>query len=111
MKFVGEIYEPLYVHNERKYIRILIPPQVSSKVFQMQNKYPRQRFNPLDGNILTVKVPYRYNRVMVKMNGLKGVSCFVRGDKIEFVVDFKGIWKIDDNHSGYTWILKETTLL
>lgn len=111
MRFVGEIYEPLYEHNERKYIRILIPPQVSSKVIQAHNKHPRQRFNPLDGNILTVKVPYRYNRVMVKMNGMKGVSSFVMGDRVEFEVDFKGVWKLDDAHSGYTWLLKETTYL
>lgn len=111
MKFVGEIYEPLYEHNERKYVRILIPPQVSQRVIAMHSKHPRQRFNPLDGNILTVKVPYRYKRVMVKMNGLKGVSSFVIGDKVEFNIDFKGTWKIDDNHSGYTWLLKETTYM
>jgi hypothetical protein len=45
------------------------------------------------------------------MNGLKGVSSFVIGDKVEFIIDFKGTWKIDDNHSGYTWVLKETTYM
>lgn len=108
MKFVGEIYEPLYEYNTRMYIRVLISPIIAQRVMSLQNKYPRQKFNPLDGNILTLKVPYRYNRVMTKMSGNKGVSSFVLGDKVEMTVEFKGVWKLDDEHSGYTWILKET---
>jgi len=108
MKFSGEIYEPLYDYNNKKYIRVLIPPQVSDRVKQFHDKYPRQRFDPLDGNILTLKVPFRYNRVMTKMSGSKGVSSFVRGDRVLFDADFKGAWKVDDLHSGLTWVLKET---
>lgn len=108
MKFIGEIYEPLYEYNNKKYIRVLMTPQDTEKIKKFHDKYPRQRFDPLDGNILTIKVPYRYNRVMTKMSGTKGVSSFVRGDKVECGIEFKGAWKVDDMHSGLTWVLKET---
>jgi len=111
MRITTEIYEPLYDYNNRKYIKILIPPDVSEKVKYFHKKYPDCRFNPLDGNVLTIKVPYRYKRVMVNMKGAKGVSSFVLGDKVEMLIEFRGQWKLDDEHTGMTWILKETTYI
>ena len=74
MKFTAKVYEPFYDHNDKKYIRFVIPQKVSeiiermhaSKIHLLLNQ---NIDNPLDGKVLTVKVPFRYRRVMCKFEG------------------------------------------
>jgi len=46
--------------------------------------------NPLDGRVLTVKVPFRYRRVMCEVKG-RPIQSLLKGDEVEVVVDFKGV--------------------
>jgi len=62
--------------------------------------------NPIDGNILTVKVPFRYRRVMCKFKG-RPIQSLIRGDEVEVELDFKGVWNVG-NHSGFSWILSSS---
>jgi len=60
-------------------------------------------YNPLDGFILTVKVPFRYRRVMCNVSG-KPVQSLIKGDEVGIEVEFMGVWNKGD-HSGYSWKL------
>ena len=62
--------------------------------------------NPLDGKILTVKVPFRYRRVMCKFEG-KPIQSLTKDDEVDVELDFKGIWNIG-NHSGFSWVLSSS---
>lgn len=103
MRFVAEMYEPLYEFNDRRYIRIVVPDTIVSRIVSMQKK--KVRDNPLDGNILRVKVPYRYRRCMCKVEGITPVEAMVRGDSVEVDVSFAGAWQVGDDYTGYTWKL------
>ena len=62
--------------------------------------------NPLDGKILTVKVPFRYRRVMCKFEG-KPIQSLTKDDEVDVELDLKGIWNIG-NHSGFSWVLSSS---
>ena len=64
MKFIAKVHEPMYDFNDKKYIRYIIPVKVSEIIERMHTNKShllmnQNRDNPLDGTILTVKVPFR----------------------------------------------------
>jgi hypothetical protein len=113
MKFSAKVYEPLYDFNNKKYVRLVIPQKVSeiierthtSKMHLIQNS---KIDNPLDGHVLTVKVPFRYRRVMCEVRG-RPIQSLIKGDEAEVVVEFKGAWNVGD-YSGFSWILSSCSV-
>jgi hypothetical protein len=63
--------------------------------------------DPLDGTILTVKVPFRYRRVMCNVKG-RPIQSLIKEDEVEIVVDFKGVWNVGA-YSGFSWILSSSS--
>ena len=112
MKFMAKVHEPMYEFNNKKYIRFIIPSKVSEIIERMHTQrwhfLSNQNLDiPLDGNILTVKVPFRYRRVMCEVRG-RPVQSLIKGDEVEVEVDFKGYWNVG-NHSGFSWILSSSS--
>jgi flagellar motor switch protein FliM len=113
MKFSAKVYEPMYEHNEKKYIRFTIPQRVSEMIERMHANREhlltnKSVSNPLEGQVLKVKVPFRYRRVMCEVKG-RPLQSLIRGDEVEIEVDFKGIWNVGD-HSGFSWILSSSSV-
>ena len=113
MKFVATVHEPFYEHNSKKYIRFLIPDKVSEIIERMHAQRSHLLLNqhkddPLDGRVLTVKVPFRYRRVMCEVKG-RPVQSLIRGDEVEVVIEFRGIWNVE-NHSGFSWTLSSSSV-
>lgn len=111
MKFVAKVHEPMYEFNDKKYIRFIIPSKVSEIIERMHSRKLHLLTNknidiPLDGNILTVKVPFRYRRVMCTVEG-KPVQSLTKGDEVDVEVDFKGAWNVG-NYSGFSWVLSSS---
>ena len=101
MKFLATVHTPMYDHNDKMYIRLVIPEKCSEIVRRRQTKEVRD--NPLDGRILTVKVPFRYRRVMCKVEG-EPVQALTIGSEVEVEIDFMGVWNVGE-YSGYSWKL------
>ena len=107
-----KVHEPMYEFNNKKYIRFIIPSKVSEIIERMHTQrwhfLSNQNLDiPLDGNILTVKVPFRYRRVMCEVRG-RPVQSLIKGDEVEVEVDFKGYWNVG-NHSGFSWLLSSSS--
>jgi hypothetical protein len=107
-----KVHEPMYEFNNKKYIRFIIPSKVSEIIERMHTQrwhfLSNQNLDiPLDGNILTVKVPFRYRRVMCEVRG-RPVQSLIKGDEVEVEVDFKGYWNVG-NYSGFSWILSSSS--
>jgi hypothetical protein len=114
MKFVTKVYEPMYEHNEKKYIRFTVPQKVSEMIERMHANRIHLLTNtsvsdPLDGRVLKVKVPFRYRRVMCKVTG-RPLQSLIRDDEVEIEVEFKGIWNTGD-YSGFSWILSSCSVV
>jgi hypothetical protein len=114
MKFVAKVHEPMYDFNSKKYIRFIIPAKVSEIIERMHTLKQcliknKNVDNPLDGHVLTVKVPFRYRRVMCEVRG-RPMQSLMKGDEVEIEVDFKGVWNVE-NYSGFSWILTSSSLV
>lgn len=112
MKFRATVHEPMFEYNNKKYIRLIIPDNCKEIINRMQSsKYHLLTNNvidnPLDGNILTIKVPFRYRRVMCEVRG-KPVQSLIKGDDVDIDTEYKGVWNVG-NHSGYAWKLVSIT--
>lgn len=112
MKFIAKVYEPMYDFNDKKYIRLVIPLKGAEIIQRMHESRAHLLVNqnvdnPLDGRILTVKVPFRYRRVMCEVKG-RPLQSLIKGDEVEVAVDFKGSWNVG-NHSGFSWVLSSST--
>lgn len=96
------VFAPIITINDRKYIYLNLSPDdivrcTKSKV----------DFDPLHGSVLKVKVPFRYNRVMCKVNGLKTIQELKKGDAVDIRIEYTGTWKTPDGDTGSTWNLVE----
>lgn len=109
--FECEVYEPMYEYNDKKYMRVVVDNRTRDYIQGLQDSKSRFIMNkhniddPLDGRILTVKVPFRYRRVMCTVEGDTPVQSLAKGDKIKIIANFSGAWNVA-NHSGYAWVIK-----
>ena len=62
----GVVHTPYYDWDGRKYLEVLI-----------------------DGRVTRLKVPFRYGRVMCRIEGLKTVQELQKGDEIEIEIERK----------------------
>lgn len=113
MKFVAKVHEPMYDFNDKKYIRIIIPDKVAEIIERMHTSKRHLLVNkiiddPLDGRVLTAKVPFRYRRVMCEVKG-RPIQSLIRGDEVNVDINFKGAWNVGD-HSGFSWVLSSCTV-
>lgn len=113
MKFRATVYEPIYDFNSKKYIRLVVPQKVSDIIERMHTSKSHLLMNqnvdtPLDGSVLTVKVPFRYRRVMCEVKG-RPLQSLIRGDVVDVDVDFKGVWNMG-NYSGFSWVLSSCSV-
>jgi hypothetical protein len=86
----------MYDHNSKWYFRIEVPERITEWIRKVQN-------DPHAGNVLTVKIPFRYRRVMCEVRG-RPIQSLVKGDHIDVEVVYKGPWAIG-THSGFSWVL------
>jgi len=106
-----EVYQPMYEHNEKQYIRFLLDKRGVDAVRQCQDaksymlRYPRVD-DPLEGSLLVVKVPYRYRRVMCEVVGGVPIQAMEKGTPVQVSIDFCGVWN-KEGYCGYSWKLKK----
>ena len=105
----GFVHEPMYEHNDKKYMRVIVTESMAQTIRRLHDAKTHlvknaRVDNPLEGRILTVKVPFRYRRVMCEVKG-RPVQSLVRNDDVTMDVEFMGVWNAGD-YSGYSWKLK-----
>ena len=112
LNFNASVYTPMYECNNKQYIRFLVSDSIKQRVdyFHARKILTTAHVdNPLEGNVLTVKVPFRYRRVTCSYEGAP-IQSLKKSDKVEMTTDFMGAWNVG-NHSGYTWKLSNIKLL
>jgi hypothetical protein len=108
----GTVYTPMYEYNDKKYMRVTVNDRTRDYIHGLQDS--KSKFimnkqnvdNPLEGNVLTIKVPFRYRRVMCTVEGDTPIQSLAKGDKVKILANFSGAWNVA-NHSGYAWVIKE----
>lgn len=105
---VVEVVEPLYVHNEKRYMDVKILNHADldlvkrlSKTNSKSEKFSNSFKNE---NVLKVKIPYRYRKIECKVEGLKTIYEYRKGDMARIEVLYMGEWVVGD-FAGNTWKL------
>ena len=107
----GTVYTPMYDFNSKMYIRVEVDNRTRDYIHGLQESKSRFIINknrvddPLEGNVLTIKVPFRYRRVMCTVEGDTPVQSLAKGDEVKLMAVFSGAWNVA-NHSGYAWVIK-----
>ena len=60
--------------------------------------------NTLQGEILTVKVPFKNDKIACKVVGNKTLYDLIKGDNINVMVEYCGVWNVN-NYCGPSWKL------
>ena len=69
----------------------------------------KKLIDPLEGNTLKVKIPFRYNRVMCKVTGGKTIQEMVKGDQVKVEIKYCGWWESGE-FGGPSWKLVSISL-
>ena len=96
------IVAPIITINDRKYLYVNLSPEDVSRCTKS-----KVDFDPLLGTVLKVKVPFRYNRVMCKVNGLRTIQELMKGDEVDIRIEYTGTWTTPEGGTGSTWNLLE----
>lgn len=76
-----------------------------NEVHKASNQYLQTKLmNPLQSDILKVKVPYKYNKVTCKVSGNKVLQELVKGDQVTVVIEYCGVWAVN-GYCGPSWKL------
>lgn len=100
------VHTGLFEQNGRRYMKIHVKdPKLFYKGPQ---RYVKHFVNPLDGDVLTVKIPFRYNRVMCSVAGDLTLQELQPGDVVDIEVTFCGHWLVG-GYGGPTWKADQVT--
>ena len=110
MQLTCTVEKPMETEGDRRYMSLDIGIEsMFIKELHMKNSRPvAKMIDPLCGNSLIVKVPYRYNRVMCKVSGDKTIQELVKGDKVRVDLKYCGWW-VAGEHGGPAWKLVSLT--
>ena len=97
------VFVPMITINDRRYIYVNLSPEDVIKC----TKKSKLEFDPLQGSVLKIKVPFRYNRVMCKVNGIRTIQELKKGDAVDIRIEYTGTWKTPEGDTGSTWNLVE----
>jgi len=98
----------MYSKNDKKYLDVTLDQNSLEKVRDIHHvssnyfKPTSKVIDPLVQNTLTVKVPWKYDRVACSVLGLKTIQELVIGDHISATIEFCGVWDVN-NFCGPSW--------
>ena len=108
LKIQAQVASPMYSKNSKKYLDLTL--ESSEKVYEI-HKFSSDYFkpgskviDPLVRGVLTVKVPWKYDRVACSVLGLKTIQELVADDRVSVTIEFCGIWDVN-NFCGPSWKL------
>ena len=103
------VHRAMYEHNGKRYINLRIDDETRVRITGIHNldmyKVTTGCMNKPTDNILEVKIPWRYNRVMCTIKGDKVPQELNNGDEVDAVIKYGGPWRVGD-YSGFSWQLQ-----
>ena len=100
LEFSCLISRTLYEFSNKKYMNLLLDADTTSRINRVQ--FIKVDINPLIGNILKVKVPFRYRKIDFPVKGDKTLYELEEGNEVRVKIKCCGVWKVDDLN-GYAW--------
>jgi len=103
------VHRGMYEHNGKRYLQLRIDDDTKQLITGIHNmdmyKVTKGCINRPSDNIIEVKIPWRYNRVMCTIKGDKIPQELKNGDEVDAVIKYGGPWRVDE-YSGFSWQLQ-----
>ena len=100
--------QPMREISAKQYIFLDVGDAGRNRIHEIHvesNKYLQGKLvNTLEGSVLKIKVPYKYNKVTCKVSGNKAVQELAKGDKVTVTVEYCGVWAVN-GYCGPSWKL------
>ena len=111
INFQCTVSNPYFDRNKKKYLILKLSDKDVKKVHSEHVKTSKfiqnQKIkNPLEGNLLEVKVPFRYNKISCKVSGDKTIQELEKDDMVDIIIEYCGVWNIGE-WSGFAWKVSE----
>ena len=107
-EFVCKVEQPMRDVSGKMYIFLNIGEAPKNRVHEVHaasNQHLQGKVvNPLEGTVLKVKVPYKYNKVTCKVSGYKALQELVKGEQITATIEYCGVWAVN-GYCGPSWKL------
>lgn len=100
LEFTCTVARTLYEYSDKKYMNLLVDAETAYKINKVQ--FARVDINPLIGNVLKVKVPFRYRKIDFPVGGDRTLYELEEGSEVRVKIKCCGVWKVEDL-SGYAW--------
>ena len=109
LEFTSTIDQPMKPITGKMYLFLNTGDVSRNRVHEihtLSNTYLQKGrlINPLQGHVLKVKVPYKYDKVTCKVLGNKALQELVKGDVVTVVVEYCGVWDVN-GYCGPSWKL------
>jgi hypothetical protein len=107
--FTCKVSKPMYNLKNTKYIDFEITDSIQARIHALYERDAR-RYKlvvpppPPGENHISVKVPWRYNKVECAVNGIIPVQDLKPGDTVDVVIEYCGTWAL-----GSFWKLSAIT--
>jgi hypothetical protein len=104
----------MYYHNNKAYIDIRLSCDDAMKVRGLHDDHTHLLRgyviqDPLNKDILKVKVPMRKGQILCAMTGTKPLRTMLEGEYIDIKMTYCGTWNFGD-FCGYAWKLNQVSL-
>jgi len=113
LRVMCTVVEPLYEMNSKKFLNIELHEntvRLIEKIHADSQKYIDKSdvmiHSLYHDNKLKVKIPWRYNRAMCKMKGVRGFYSLEKDERITATIEYCGVWASND-FCGTTWKMIE----
>ncbi len=105
---VCTVDQPMKEISAKQYIFLNVGETARSRIHEIHvgsNQHLQGKLiNILEGTVLKVKVPYKYNKVTCTVSGNKAVQELVKGDKVTAILEYCGVWSVN-GYCGPSWKL------
>ena len=106
LEFTCTIRQPMYEYNKKWFLGLELAPTADTRIREIHaassHLFAGKVINPKEGNLLRVKVPYKYDRVACAVT--KPVQELVAGETVTVIIQYCGVWNVN-GFSGPSWKL------
>lgn len=114
IRATGQVDTPFYYHNGKAYINVKLDEKTVQRIMEVHDNCMhrlRGRIiqNPLQGDVLKIKIPMRKDAILCAVTGDKPLRVISKGEHIDLVFTYCGAWNYKD-FCGYAWKLNQVNL-
>jgi hypothetical protein len=108
LEFPCKVHQKMTESNKKMYIQLTLGDVAKARIHDIHkasNEHLQKKLvNPLEGSVLKIKVPYKYDKVACKVLGNKALQELVQGDQVTATIEYCGVWEVN-GYCGPSWKL------